>query len=130
MQAYKTLLVLCVLLIWTHFLCSATISGFITRAGSNEPLQYVNVRIAELRIGAQSNRSGYFVITINSPGTYTLEATLISYGKQSHRFTVTALGENLSHNFEMEKTAIELGTIRVEGSNNKIIKALAYRLVR
>lgn len=117
MQAFKTLVVLCVLLIWGQLLCSATISGFITRAGSNEPLQYVNVRIAELRIGAQSNRQGYFVITINTPGTYTLEATLVSYGKQSHRFTVNALGENLNHNFVMDKSGFELGTIRVQGAN-------------
>lgn len=95
---------------------AATISGFVTRSESNEPLQYANLRIAELRIGTQSNRQGYYVITINQPGTYTLEVSLVSYGSKSYRFTVNDTSDNLSHNFSLDKSGIELGRVRVTGS--------------
>jgi hypothetical protein len=42
---------------------AATVSGFITRDGSGEPLQYVNVRVAETQAGMQTNKKGYYVLT-------------------------------------------------------------------
>ena len=56
---YKTIIVLLVMLLCAGIVLeAATISGFITKSDSDEPLQYVNVRIAELRTGAQTNRQG------------------------------------------------------------------------
>ncbi|MDD3143181.1 MAG: carboxypeptidase-like regulatory domain-containing protein, partial [Candidatus Cloacimonetes bacterium] len=50
-------------------LFSATVSGFVTREESGEPLQYVNVTVAGTKIGAQTNKQGYYVLTVNQTGS-------------------------------------------------------------
>ncbi|MDD4667873.1 MAG: carboxypeptidase-like regulatory domain-containing protein, partial [Candidatus Cloacimonetes bacterium] len=86
--------------IWLLFLpmFAATVSGFISRSGSGEPLQYVNVRVAETQAGMQTNKKGYFVINLNDPGEYTLELSLISYQALQHKFTISANDEDLQLN--------------------------------
>mgnify|MGYP000928201187 CR=1 FL=1 len=75
---------------------AATVSGFITRDGSGEPLQYVNVRVAETHAGMQTNKKGYYVINIPNPGSYTLELSLISYQPVSSSFMVTDPAEDVT----------------------------------
>ena len=114
----KTILSIIGLYLLSGLLSAATISGFVTRADSDEPVHYANLRIAELKTGTQSNKQGYYVISINQPGTYTLVVTLISYSTQQLKFTVNSLGETLSHNFALEKSSIELGTVKVTASGD------------
>jgi outer membrane receptor protein involved in Fe transport len=118
MKMKKTVIVLLMLIIGYAMAYSATISGFITRKDSGEPLQYVNVRIKETKAGSQSNKKGYYVININSPGTYTLVATMISYLKVEKEFRVKEASEDVSFDIQMDKSSYELSKIVVTGNQN------------
>lgn len=96
----------------------ATVSGFITRKDSAEPLQYVNVRIVETKAGTQTNKKGYYVINVNAPGTYKLVATLLSYARVERSFSIKEVIENFALDIEMEKSAIELSKVVVTASQN------------
>jgi hypothetical protein len=98
---------------------AATVSGFVTRKDSAEPLQYVNVRISETKAGTQTNKKGYYVINITSPGAYTLIASLLSYAKFSQSFNVKSAAENVSINIELDKSSIELSKVTVTASQNE-----------
>ncbi|MDP2401250.1 MAG: carboxypeptidase-like regulatory domain-containing protein, partial [Actinomycetota bacterium] len=89
-------------------LWSATVSGFVTRGGSGEPLQYVNVRIAGTKIGGQTNKKGYYVLNITQPGNYVLDFSLISYIDTSIPFTVGTLGEEVKVDAVLDRGSIEL----------------------
>lgn len=97
---------------------AATVSGFITRKDSGEPLQYVNVRITETKAGTQTNKKGYFVITIPSPGTYTLVATMVSYQKETRTFTVSKADDDVNLDIGLEKSAVELSKVIVSAAQN------------
>ena len=118
--------------IWLLFLpmFAATVSGFISRSGSGEPLQYVNVRVAETQAGMQTNKKGYFVINLNDPGEYTLELSLISYQALQHKFTISANDEDLQLNLSLTEEAIELATIRVTGSSYEELREIRPSLIR
>jgi len=97
---------------------AATISGFITRSDSAEPLQYVNVRISETKAGTQSNKKGYYVINILKPGTYTLIASLVSFTRVTHTFRITAADEEVFFDIQMDKASVEIEKVVVTASQN------------
>jgi len=108
-------LILSFLLLFTA-LNSATISGFVSRKDSAEPLQYVNVRIVETKVGMQTNKKGYYVLNIQNPGEYTLELSLISYLTIAHKFTVNDNEHDISFDAAMDKSVIELNKVTVLGT--------------
>jgi len=113
------LLVLCIGLLFCITLANAaTVSGFITRKDSEEPMQYVNVRITETKAGTQTNKKGYYVINIDSPGKYTLVATMVSYGKISLPVIIKETSDEVIQNIQMEKAAIELSKVTVTASKS------------
>ncbi len=92
---------------------AGTVSGFVTEAESGEPLQYVNVSVAGTRIGGQTNKKGYYVLNLAQPGSYRLEYSLVSHERVSQPFTLNAVGENVSLDARLRKSAVELGKIVV-----------------
>jgi len=118
MQNKTILLLLFTFLALGTCLNAATISGFVTRKDSAEPLQYVNVRIAETKAGTQTNKKGYYVINITSPGTYTLVATLLSYARFSQSFTVKSVAENVPLDIALDKSSIEMNKVTVTANQN------------
>lgn len=92
---------------------AATISGFVTRLDSSEPLQYVNVRLQDSKIGMQTNKKGYYVINIAEPGDYTLELSLISYASHKYSFTIKNREENHVYDVALERVGVELGGVTV-----------------
>lgn len=106
------LIVFVALLVFNPISC-ATISGFVTRSDSAEPLQYVNVHIAETKVGMQTNKKGYYVLNIAEPGNYTLEFSLISYENHSYSFSVASKEDNLSYDAQLKKSGVELGKVTV-----------------
>ncbi len=115
----KAFIVLFAMLLATGSLMqAATISGFLSRKDSGEPLQYVNVRITETKAGSQTNKKGYYVINITSPGTYTLVASMISYLKFSQSITVKSATENVALDIALEKSSIEMNKVTVTAKQN------------
>lgn len=126
----KFLLAVCVVLLSFLPLSAATISGFVTRADSAEPLQYVNVRIAETKVGMQTNKKGYYVLNVQDVGDYTLEFTMISYQTLSHRFSISDVNQNVSFNAAMDKSAIEMSTVTVTGKSEDEGPSIRNSLIR
>ena len=126
----KYYIFLCLVLIWICPVSAATISGFVTRQESAEPLQYVNVRITETKVGMQTNKKGYYVLNIQNPGTYTLEISLISYENVTHKFTVSDAEQNLSFNAELPKSGIQMNTVTVIGSSDEDGPRIRNSLIR
>jgi len=104
-------------LIFGFSLSAATISGFVSQAESAEPLQYVNVRISETKVGIQTNKKGYYVLNIREPGTYTLVANLISYETWTQKFTIKSADDNINLDIAMVKSGIQLNKVVVTGSS-------------
>jgi hypothetical protein len=125
-----TLIVLLLLISASLALQAATVGGFVTRAGSGEPLQYVNVRVAETGAGMQTNKKGYFVINIAQAGTYTLQLSLISYQPLRHEFTITGPDDDLQLNLSLSEEAIEYATIKVTGNQEDEVREIRPSLIR
>lgn len=111
-------------------LFAATVSGFVSRAGSKEPMQYVNVHVLETKAGMQTNKKGYFVIDIPNPGTYTLELSLLSYHPLKQKFTVQTPQEDVHLQLSLREAAIELATVKVTGSNYEDSREIRPSLIR
>ncbi|MDD4309412.1 MAG: TonB-dependent receptor [Candidatus Cloacimonetes bacterium] len=126
----KLYILICLLVLTALSLTAATISGFITRLDSAEPLQYVNVRITETKVGMQTNKKGYYVLNIANPGTYTLEVSLISYQSVSHSFTINGAEDHLSFDAQMLKSGIEMKTITVMGKTDEEGPRIRNSLIR
>ena len=104
----------CLLLCASAF--AATVSGFVTRSDSAEPMQYVNVVVAGTGIGGQTNRKGYYVITLPKPGRYTLQFSQISSLTKSVEFEVNDLSPDAVVNVSLEKSSVELSKVVVSAT--------------
>jgi hypothetical protein len=100
---------------WMTGLFAATVSGFVTRKESAEPLQYVNMKITETKAGSQTNKKGYYVINVSKPGTYTLTASLISFTKITQSFEVKNADDEIVLDIEMDKSSVEMAKVVVTG---------------
>lgn len=112
------------LLLIANALSAATISGYVSRAGSGEPLQYVNMQIVENQSGMQTNKKGYYVINIPEPGSYTLKANLISYESFSQRIQIQHKEEDIFLNITLSESYVELGTIRVSATAEEEVREI------
>ena len=101
-----------------------------SREDSGEPIQYVNVRLVDTGAGMQTNKKGYYVINLPGAGTYTLEATLISFEARKFSFTITKAEEDKSLNIKMKEAAIEMATVRVTGSSADEGREIRPSLIR
>lgn len=104
------------LLLWLISLEAATVNGFVTQADNGEPLQYVNVQILETKVGMQTNKKGYFVINISNPGTYTLQASLVSHVTYINTFSIKEGDDHHSMDIQLLKAGIEMPTVVVTGA--------------
>jgi outer membrane receptor protein involved in Fe transport len=102
----------------------------VSREDSGEPIQYVNVRLVDTGAGMQTNKKGYYVINLPGTGTYTLEATLISFEARKFSFTITKAEEDKSLNIKMKEAAIEMATVRVTGSSADEGREIRPSLIR
>lgn len=126
----KSTLILCLILLGCTICHAATVSGFVSREDSGEPIQYVNVRLVDTGAGMQTNKKGYYVINLPGTGTYTLEATLISFEARKFSFTITKAEEDKSLNIKMKEAAIEMATVRVTGSSADEGREIRPSLIR
>lgn len=113
MTKRNILLPLLLISAWISGLTAATVSGFITNKASSEPMQYVNVRIAETKTGTQSNKKGYYVINIANPGTYTLTASQVSYLPAKLTFTVEKADQEVNLDIELQKSSVEMNKVTI-----------------
>ena len=67
---------------------SSTIRGFVFDAETGEPAPFVKIFVKELSSGSVADLNGFFSIPKVMPGTYTVDATSVQYGKQTKTVVV------------------------------------------
>ena len=98
----------------------ASISGFVRDKHNGEPLPYTNVFLSETTIGTASDVNGYFILPNVPEGTFTMKVMMIGY--KTLEETVTVMDFNLRLDFDLEKTALELGQVTVSGERMRFEK--------
>ena len=126
----SSIMLIILLFSFGSLLAKATVSGFVSREDSGEPIQYVNVSVAQTSIGMQTNKQGYFAITLPGPGSYTLVFSMISFEKVSRSIVIESDNEHLNLNLRLRDAALELATIRVSGQTVDDSRELRPGLIR
>jgi len=89
------------------------VSGRVTDAQTGEALPGANVVLVGTRQGATSNVNGeYFIINI-SPGTYTLQGSLVGYQSVSVSNAFVNIDRTTTVDFALKESALQLDDIRV-----------------
>ncbi|HUQ80425.1 MAG TPA: carboxypeptidase-like regulatory domain-containing protein, partial [Gemmatimonadaceae bacterium] len=92
-----------------------TITGTVTTAQSNEPLEAVTVQIEGTQLGATTNAAGTYRIPNVPDGTHTLSVRRLGYARTTRQVTVSD-GATVTANFALDKTATTLDQIVVTGT--------------
>lgn len=86
-----------------------TLSGTVVDKNTNEPLPSVNVVVKGTYYGAATNFEGKFTIPNITPGSYTVEVTLIGYKTVQYTGVKVNAGETTTLNIKMEETVLSVG---------------------
>jgi TonB-linked SusC/RagA family outer membrane protein len=96
----------------------ATVTGRVTDAMTQTPLESAQVSIEGTNFGVLANAEGRFLILNVPAGTHTLRATMIGYGPVTQEFTVEA-GGTASVNFTMSPSALQLDALVVTATGQQ-----------
>ncbi|MCX8056362.1 MAG: TonB-dependent receptor [Ignavibacteria bacterium] len=110
----KTLLSFLTLLFISTSIYSQTLSGFVFDKFTNKPLQYANVFIPEVKVGASTNSKGYFSIdlkNISLPSQLTLRVSYVGYKTFSKKISSSDFEK--THQVYLEQDIISSQTILV-----------------
>lgn len=91
------------------------IAGKVVDSKTKERLPGVNIMVRHTTIGAATNDKGYYTMSNVPHGRIDLTASMIGY-KTEHRTTVIRPNRPTIVDFELEQTAVEMGTIVVTGT--------------
>lgn len=91
---------------------AATLSGFVRAADNGEALPYANVQVASLKRGAQTNQSGYYVLTGLPEGPLTVTLSCLGYRAESRAVTLTE-GRPVTVTVELATAPHEIATTEV-----------------
>lgn len=94
---------------------SGTITGKVTDAETGETTPGANVLLVESERGTATGANGEYTIENVEPGTYTLRVTFVGYNTYEAQVEVEA-GETVTHNVELETSAIGLDEVVVTGT--------------
>jgi hypothetical protein len=100
------------------------IAGTVARAGTERPLEGVNVVLVETGRRTASGPDGTFVLDGVAPGAYTLRATSVGYAPLSEPVTVRA-GARTTVTLALASTDGTLGEVVVEGRAVGLVGAAA-----
>ena len=124
------LLSIIVLLGFTSIAQTASLSGKIQDAKTNEALFGVKVILTGTGKGAVSDGDGNFSIKGLTAGKYTLEVRYETYNNLILQDINVKEGENLTINIPLEKAVLELGPVTVTAKVNKESTSELLRLQR
>lgn len=96
-----------------------TISGFVEDSVSKETLVGATVRVAKTKLGAYTNKAGYFVINNVSPGTHTIEISALGYERKSIEVVVPPSGLTLRIAMHESTVLKEQVTVQADRENEK-----------
>jgi outer membrane receptor for ferrienterochelin and colicins len=99
--------------------------GVITGKVMNEsgmPLEFVNVGIRKISLGAVTNESGSFTIKNIPTGEHILTASLLGFELQQRRIELEENDLSASYNFTLKEAANALGEVVVSGTMKEVSK--------
>jgi hypothetical protein len=89
-----------------------SISGYVTDAKTDEPLENVNVYISNTTFGAATDRDGYYIIKSVPPGNHELIISMIGYNYISEIIVLKADSE-LKYSFKLNQYIFETSATEV-----------------
>lgn len=114
-----TILLLCLGAITTvSAQTTATISGFVEDSVTKETLVGATVSVKGAKLGAYTNKSGYFSISQIPPGECTVVVSMLGYARRELAFKVTA-GQSVKTRIQMGSGDVQTKEISVEAARNE-----------
>lgn len=122
----KKKLLLMIILVFTSLSLRAgttgKLAGKVIDKNSKEPLPFVNVIIEGTNFGAATDIDGNYVILNISPGSYNVRFQYVGYQAVLLENVPISVDLTTTRNVELTETALELGTVVVEGRGEKLQK--------
>jgi hypothetical protein len=91
----------------------ASVSGYVVDADSKEPLIRVMVTVKDTKIGAYTNKQGFFTLRSIKPGKITLKISGVGYTTSLQEYTLTA-GEQKKVSLRLKKGDVLTEQVKVE----------------
>lgn len=114
-----TILLLCLGAITTvSAQTTATISGFVEDSVTKETLVGATVGVKGTKLGAYTNKSGFFSVSQIPPGECTLVVSMLGYARREVVFKVTA-GQSVKTRIQMSSGDVQTKEISVEAARNE-----------
>jgi hypothetical protein len=92
---------------------NASLSGIVMDKDNKETLIGANVIISDTKLGARTNKNGYFSIANIPPGTYNVKVSFLGYDKLIQKFTFKK-DVNIRKDFELTQNDILKDEINVD----------------
>ncbi len=127
----KILLILLFLCFFEQILFAGTtgkIAGTVKDASSGEPLPGVNILLEGTKIGAASDKDGYYVIINIPPGTYTISAMMMGYKKFRMEQVRVNIDLTRTIDISLEETVLEGEVVVVQAQKPLVQKDMTASL--
>jgi hypothetical protein len=98
-------------------LAGATVNGYVVDAETKETLPSATVSIVGTRLGARTNKSGYFSIKGIPAGKQTIAVSYLGYDRHEQEITLSD-GESMKLTIELTPSAVTKGEITVRGERH------------
>ncbi len=98
------------------------ISGVVTDNSTNETLVGVNVVLVGTSMGATTDADGKYVILNVLPGTYSLAASYIGYGKTTYSNVEVNIDRTTEINFKLKDETVQMEQVVIVAEKPKIVK--------
>ena len=106
------------LLLCAHVARAATVTGYVRDAETKETLVSATVTIAGTKLGARTNKSGFFSIANVPAGRQTVVATYLGYQRFERAIELTA-DESERITIELVPSAVTTGEVTVRGEREE-----------
>jgi len=98
------------------------ISGAVTDFNTKEPLIGVNVFIVGSTIGATTDSDGKYAILNVLPGTYSVAASMVGYGKLVYSDVQVFIDRTTEVNFKLKDESVQMEQVVIVAEKPKIVK--------
>jgi outer membrane receptor for ferrienterochelin and colicins len=96
---------------------TATLSGTVT--ADNAPMEYANVYLKGVQLGASTDDEGRFVIKNIPAGTYTVQVSAVGYVQVQESVTLNE-GQTLEKDYTLKEDVLNLSQVVITGSRNSV----------
>jgi hypothetical protein len=98
------------------------ISGAVTDFNTKEPLIGVNVFIVGSTIGATTDSDGKYAILNVLPGTYSVAASMVGYGKLVYSDVQVFIDRTTEVNFKLKDESVQMEQVVIVAESPKLLK--------